>query len=91
LIILSEPDCPGTSAEETVYRRNQQLDWIVDPLMFDALGFADIFNFPRPWWWAGLVAELQLHIEREGLRPLILSSFKGRLICLSWLSIRQAL
>jgi hypothetical protein len=59
--------------------------------MFNALGFANIFNFPRPWWWAGLVAELQLHIEREGLRPLILSSFKGRLICLSWLSIRQAL
>jgi hypothetical protein len=35
--------------------------------MFDALGFANRFYFARPWWWAGLVAELQLRIERKGL------------------------
>lgn len=53
------------------------MDWIYDPLLLDALGVQNRFFFTRPWWWSALVAMLQLHIHRDGLRVLLLSSIEG--------------
>jgi hypothetical protein len=41
--------------------------WMYMPLIIDALGLPGVFTFPRPPWWAQVVAELQATFHLNGV------------------------